>query len=77
MAAIQDGDMKDAKPRQYDCYLASDFVDKMNHITTQLPDGRWVPARPLNYQYDTFWKRLKQAWLLLSRKIDGVEWDGQ
>ena len=62
--------------RKYGCYTPADFMPN-NQTMTQLPNGKFVPARPMNYQYETAWKRLKLAWLLIRRKIDALEWEGQ
>lgn len=41
----------------------------------QLPDGRWVPARPLNYKDDGWRKRLQYAWGVLIGKHDALDWE--
>lgn len=46
--------------------------------TTQLPDGRWLPARPMGYQYyalRNFLNRLKLAWGVFTGKYDAFDWE--
>lgn len=41
-------------------------------------NGKWVPARPINYQCRSLWERLKEAWAVFWGKLDTVEWpEGQ
>jgi hypothetical protein len=40
-----------------------------------LPDGRWVPARPLPF-YSLF-GRLRATWLVFTGQADALLWDGQ
>lgn len=35
----------------------------------------WIPARPLNEDYDSFRKRLKEAWMVFTRKASAFTWD--
>lgn len=42
---------------------------------TKLPDGRYVPARPLGGGWR--WNRIKATWLVFSGKADALLWDGQ
>jgi len=39
-------------------------------------DGKWVPARPINYQCRTLLERLKEAWLVFQGKADAFIWPG-
>lgn len=44
-----------------------------------LVNGRYVPARPLPWDYG-YWfsvRRLKDAWAVLLGNADAVEWEGQ
>lgn len=55
-----------------------DAVDLQRHMAcTQagLPDGRWVPARPLPFYSLT--QRWKAAWLVFTGKADALTWPGQ
>jgi hypothetical protein len=55
-----------------------------NHDTNQLDEvslvvnarREWIPARPINYQFDGKWLRLKLAWGVLTGKYDALNWDG-
>lgn len=51
-------------------------VVELAHSTQcQLPDGRWVPARPLGYF--SFARRLRAAWLVFAGKADALIYPGQ
>lgn len=47
----------------------------VNNQTQKLIHGKWVPARPLNYQRDSFFFRVKLAWRVLTGKYDAIDWD--
>jgi hypothetical protein len=53
------------------------LVTYVNSGTCQagLPDGRWVPARPLGFC--SFGQRIRAAKLVFTGKADAVQWDGQ
>lgn len=41
-------------------------------------NGRWVPARPLNFLYRNFRTRLREAWAVLTGDADCFRWpEGQ
>lgn len=40
-----------------------------------LPDGRYVPARPMAYQ--SWGMRWKAAWLVFTGRADALLWPGQ
>ena len=40
-----------------------------------LPDGRWVPARPLGGGWR--FQRIKAAWLVFTGQADALTWPGQ
>jgi hypothetical protein len=40
-----------------------------------LPDGRYVPARPLGWQ--SWIMRFKAAWLVFTGRADALTWPGQ
>ena len=40
-----------------------------------LPDGRWVPSRPLPFAGG--FRRFKAAWLVLTGKADALTWPSQ
>ena len=42
-----------------------------------LPDGRWVLARPLNYQHRTLRAKLRDAWSVFTGKADAITWTEQ
>jgi len=40
-------------------------------------EGKWVCARPINYQVVTFRERLRVAWRVFRGKYDALEWTKQ
>jgi len=40
-----------------------------------LPDGRYVPARPMGFQ--SFNQRVRAAWLVFTGKADALIWEDQ
>ena len=51
------------------------LIYSANDTQTQLPDGRWVPARPIG-----MWglmPRLRAAWRVFTGKADVLVWDGE
>jgi hypothetical protein len=44
-------------------------------VSCELPDGRWVPARPIGWQ--SWAIRWKAAWLVFRGHADALIWDGQ
>jgi hypothetical protein len=40
-----------------------------------LPDGRWVPARPLGYY--SLANRIRCSWAVFTGRADAVTWPGQ
>lgn len=36
-------------------------------------EDKWVCNRPVNYKYDSFVSRLKQAWKVLIKECDAVK----
>jgi len=48
--------------------------DLMNLNPSVNIEGRWVPARPINYKYRTFWQKLKEAWTVFIGKSDSFRW---
>ncbi len=54
---------------------------KEHDIFSRIPGPKkkrayWFPARPLNYQFDSLWMRLKLAWGVLRGKYDALDWQG-
>lgn len=46
-----------------------------NTVMTQLPDGRWVPARGIGYP--GLANRFRCAWLVLTGRADALIWEQQ
>jgi hypothetical protein len=41
-------------------------------------NGKWVPARPINFKYRSILSRLKEAWAVFTGKADAFTWpEGQ
>lgn len=43
----------------------------------QLPDGRWVNARPDGHNLCSFWLRLRTAWRVFTGRYDALRWEQQ
>jgi hypothetical protein len=43
--------------------------------TAGLPDGRWVPARPIGFQSLRY--RVRATWLVWTGRADALIWPGQ
>jgi len=39
-------------------------------------DGKWVPARPINYKYRTLGERIHEAWEVFTGKVETFYWPG-
>ena len=37
-------------------------------------NGKWVPARPINYKYRSFRIKIREAWQVFSGKADTFVW---
>lgn len=57
--------------------MTPSWVDQIANPTCQagLPDGRWVPARPIGFQ--SIWERFRATWLVWSGQADALIWPGQ
>lgn len=53
-----------------------DVVKDAGQVAAGLPDGRYVPARPLPF-YGGIVGRFKAAWLVFTGKADALVWPGQ
>jgi len=54
------------------------LVDYTNNGASACINGKWVPARSINYQVRRFRERLKDAWQVFSGKADSFIWpEGQ
>ena len=41
-------------------------------------NGKWVPARPINWQHRTFRQKIKEAWAVFTGKAAAFKWpEGQ
>lgn len=50
------------------------IIDDLLNDKALLPNGRWVLARPLNYQHRSLRARIKDAWAVFTGKADAVTW---
>ncbi len=55
------------------CYASREWFDVMGSNETELPNGRWVPARPEGSRTSIF-SRLYPAWLVLTGRADALVW---
>ena len=46
-------------------------TSELEGVSTQLPDGRWVPALPV--PDFLIWRRLKDAWLVFTGKAHAIQ----
>lgn len=60
------------------------MIYELSHLAASIDrahaeiNGKWVPARPINYRCESWWNRVKAAWLVLCGKADAVIWpEGQ
>lgn len=51
------------------------FVASLSQCAAGLPDGRYVPARPLPWY--SIEQRWRAAWLVFTGKADALRWVGQ
>jgi len=49
------------------------YRDLENGPQTSIKE-KWLPARPLNYQYRSFFERIREAWLVFTGKCDPFLW---
>jgi hypothetical protein len=41
-------------------------------------NGKWVPARPLNYKYRSFFSKIREAWAVFTGRAAAFRWpEGQ
>jgi hypothetical protein len=52
-----------------------DVIEDAKHVGAGLPDGRYVPARPLPFY--TLFGRFKAAWMVFKGDADALQWPGQ
>ena len=59
-------------------YKIEELIQHSNE-TAACIDGRYVPARPLPFNYDSLFcvRRLKDAWEVFRGRADAVKWSGQ
>lgn len=57
----------------YELWTASRIVRDSKSVSTGLPDGRWVPARPLGWY--SLVPRIKAAWGVFTARYDAVDWE--
>lgn len=55
-------------------YALRDLIDSANTVQKEASDGHWIPARPENYRYLSFWAKVKLALAFMAGKYDLVRW---
>ena len=50
-------------------------IENAKSTQAGLPDGRWVPARPM--PYCSLSERFRAAWMVFTGKADALTWPGQ
>jgi len=54
-----------------------DLINSTNSVDGEI-NGKWVPARPINYKYEGLIERFKNAWEVFVGRADAVVWpEGQ
>ena len=61
--------------KQSSLFHIENLIDHAASNSTQLSNGRWVPARPLGWSSPL--KRLRYAWMVFTGKADAVLWEDQ
>lgn len=56
-------------------YTLKELINTCNENSAEI-NGKWVPARPINYKYSSLKEKLKECWLVLRGKVDTVIWPG-
>jgi hypothetical protein len=57
----------------YEIWTADSIVQNNKVCQAGLPDGRYVPARPMVWWM--LWPRLKAAWGVFTSRYDAVDWE--
>lgn len=60
-------------PYHWKAYELFSYGSTIDTPLEQRADGKWQPARPL--EYDTLRTRIQLAWRVFRGKLDVVEWD--
>jgi len=50
-----------------------DLLKHCNETSTEI-NGKWVPARPVNWTCRTFTERIKEAWEVYKGKAEPFYW---
>lgn len=54
--------------------LSPEWLTGLNEIQAGLPDGRYVPARPIGFQSIRY--RIRATWLVWTGRADALVWPG-
>ena len=54
-------------------YKVEDVVE-MAQMNSTCVNGKWVPARPINFQVRSLKERVKEAWAVFTGKADALVW---
>jgi len=49
------------------------LIDSTNSVTAEI-DGKWVPSRPVNWKYRTFFERVRESWMVFVGKAEAFTW---
>jgi len=50
------------------------LVKFANSNLTETSDHRWIPVRPINWKYRSFFEKLKEAYNVFIGKYDTFQW---
>jgi hypothetical protein len=68
---------EDFKRRKIMIWKLKDLIDSVNSTQAEI-NGKWVPARPINYKCRSFSEKIKDAWAVFSGKAEAFYWpEGQ
>lgn len=49
---------------------------KTSNVMSSKDSNTWKPARGLNYQFESLYSRLKNAYFVLIGRYDTLDWEG-
>lgn len=55
-------------------YSLRSLIESASSVSKQASDNSWIPARPENWKYLSFWERLSHAWAVMVGDLDVVKW---
>lgn len=50
-----------------------DLIKHSSEVLVEV-NGEWVPTRPINWRYESWSKRLKSTWAVLTGSAEAFRW---